>query len=44
MTGQAMTYCVGILVRRGLVLAADSRTNAGVDHTAARWRARLRLF
>jgi putative proteasome-type protease len=29
-----MTYCVGILVRDGLVLAADSRTNAGVDHIA----------
>ena len=27
-----MTYCVAILVRRGLVLAADSRSNAGVDH------------
>ena len=29
-----MTYCVGILIRDGLVLAADSRTNAGVDHVA----------
>jgi len=29
-----MTYCVGILTRHGLVLAADSRTNAGVDHIA----------
>jgi putative proteasome-type protease len=29
-----MTYCVGILVRHGLVLAADSRSNAGVDHIA----------
>jgi len=29
-----MTYCVGILIERGLVLAADSRTNAGVDHIA----------
>lgn len=27
-----MTYCVGILLREGLVLAADSRTNAGVDY------------
>lgn len=26
-----MTYCVGILLQDGLVLAADSRTNAGVD-------------
>ena len=29
-----MTYCVGILLRDGLVLAADSRTNAGVDHVS----------
>lgn len=29
-----MTYCVGTLVNGGLVLAADSRTNAGVDHIA----------
>ena len=27
-----MTYCVGILVREGLVLMADTRTNAGVDN------------
>ena len=27
-----MTYCVGILTRSGLVVAADSRSNAGVDH------------
>jgi putative proteasome-type protease len=27
-----MTYCLGILTCYGLVLAADSRTNAGVDH------------
>ena len=27
-----MTYCVGILVREGLVLIADTRTNAGVDN------------
>ncbi|MBD2579011.1 proteasome-type protease [Oscillatoria sp. FACHB-1406] len=27
-----MTYCLGIINRAGLVLAADSRTNAGVDH------------
>ncbi len=24
-----MTYCIGILVREGLVLMADTRTNAG---------------
>ncbi len=29
-----MTYCVGILVDDGLVLASDSRTNAGVDNFA----------
>jgi putative proteasome-type protease len=29
-----MTYCVGILLRDGLVLAADSRTNAGVDYVS----------
>ncbi len=27
-----MTYCLGIINRAGLVLAADSRTNAGVDY------------
>jgi len=27
-----MTYCVGVLLDSGLVLASDSRTNAGVDH------------
>ena len=29
-----MTYCVGILVREGLVMIADTRTNAGVDNVA----------
>lgn len=29
-----MTYCVGILLRDGLVLAADTRTNAGVDYVS----------
>jgi putative proteasome-type protease len=29
-----MTYCVGILLDKGLVLASDTRTNAGVDHVA----------
>jgi len=29
-----MTYCVGIKVGAGLVLASDSRTNAGVDHVS----------
>jgi putative proteasome-type protease len=27
-----MTYCVGLLVNDGLVMIADSRTNAGVDN------------
>jgi putative proteasome-type protease len=27
-----MTYCLGILTKYGLVMAADSRTNAGVDY------------
>lgn len=27
-----MTYCLGIITRSGLVMAADSRTNAGVDY------------
>lgn len=30
-----MTYCLGILVNAGLVLAADSRTNAGVDYISS---------
>jgi putative proteasome-type protease len=28
----AMTYCIGILVREGVVMMADTRTNAGVDN------------
>ncbi len=27
-----MTYCVGMMLDTGLVMVADSRTNAGVDH------------
>ena len=27
-----MTYCCGILVREGLVMIADTRTNAGIDN------------
>lgn len=30
-----MTYCLGILVAEGLVFAADSRTNAGVDYISS---------
>ncbi len=29
-----MTYCVGMLLKDGIVLASDSRTNAGVDNIA----------
>src|SRR6185503_12004506 len=29
-----MTYCCGILVREGMVIFADTRTNAGVDNIA----------
>src|SRR5437773_1174808 len=28
---KGMTYCLGIIVRQGLVMASDSRTNAGYD-------------
>ncbi|MGB7087487.1 MAG: proteasome-type protease, partial [Phormidesmis sp.] len=31
----SMTYCVGIAVEKGLVFAADSRTNAGVDYISS---------
>lgn len=29
-----MTYCVGMILKEGLIFASDSRTNAGVDHVA----------
>lgn len=29
-----MTYCVGALLREGIIFASDSRTNAGVDNFA----------
>jgi putative proteasome-type protease len=32
--GSPVTYCVGILVQEGLVMIADTRTNAGVDNIA----------
>lgn len=38
----AMTYCIGILVRDGLVMMADTRTNAGVDNVST-YR-KLRVF
>jgi putative proteasome-type protease len=37
-----MTYCLGILVREGLVMMADTRTNAGVDNISS-YR-KLRVF
>ncbi len=30
-----MTYCVGVLLNEGVVLASDSRTHAGVDNIAS---------
>lgn len=29
-----MTYCLGIITKTGLIMAADSRTNAGVDYVS----------
>jgi putative proteasome-type protease len=29
-----MTYCIGVLLEQGMVLASDTRTNAGVDQVA----------
>src|SRR5919112_648247 len=29
-----MTYCAGILVEQGLVMIADTRTNAGLDNVS----------
>ena len=29
-----MTYCVGVMLDRGMIFASDSRTNAGVDNVA----------
>lgn len=29
-----MTYCLGIITQQGLIMAADSRTNAGVDYVS----------
>ena len=30
-----MTYCVGVLLEEGMILASDSRTHAGVDNFAS---------
>jgi putative proteasome-type protease len=37
-----MTYCVGLLLDEGLVMASDSRTNAGVDYISS--YSKLHLF
>ena len=29
-----MTYCIGVMLDKGMIFAADSRTNAGVDNIA----------
>jgi len=29
-----MTYCIGVLLERGIIFASDSRTNAGMDNIA----------
>jgi hypothetical protein len=34
MRGKAVTYCIGILLDEGVVLASDSRTNAGIDRVS----------
>ena len=39
---RAMTYCIGLNLDEGLVLASDSRTNAGVDHI--RRAGKMRVF
>ena len=29
-----MTYCIGVMLDKGMIFASDSRTNAGVDNFA----------
>lgn len=29
-----MTYCIGMALNEGIIMAADTRTNAGIDHIA----------
>src|SRR5271167_3561470 len=31
---EVMTYCIGVMLDEGMILASDSRTNAGVDNFA----------
>src|SRR3954464_15685484 len=35
MEGEDVTYCVGVLLKDGIVLGSDSRTHAGVDDFAS---------
>ena len=37
-----MTYCLGLMLEQGLVLASDSRTNAGVDYVTS--YSKMRVF
>jgi putative proteasome-type protease len=39
--GEVVTYCIGVLVRDGLVMIADTRTNAGVDNISQYRKLRL---
>ena len=32
--GDRLTYCIGVMLDKGIIFAADSRTNAGVDNVA----------
>ena len=29
-----MTYCIGVMLGKGMIFASDSRTNAGIDNFA----------
>src|ERR1700716_71632 len=31
---RGMTYCIGVMIDKGMIFASDSRTNAGVDNFA----------
>jgi putative proteasome-type protease len=36
-----MTYCLGMLCRKGAVFLSDSRTSAGVDNITVRTKVRI---
>ncbi len=40
-TEEPMTYCVGVLVRDGLAMLADTRTNAGLDNISSYRKLRI---